>query len=406
MKRPLCGKGTWVWAALFAIASQTLACADAPLTHHVPFVVVDYSPQSSGIFIGSPSLAVLTNGHYVASHDEFGPKSTEHTSAISRIFRSEDRGQNWKQIAKIDGQFWSTLFIQRGVLYLLGTHKHHGNAIIRRSTDGGATWTTPNGPDSGLLRADGEYHCAPVPVLEQAGRLWRAMERRNPPRGWGITYCAGMLSAPVDADLLNRANWTFSNFLAGSTNWLNGNFGGWLEGNAVLAPDGRVLDILRVDTKGYPEKAARVRISPDGTSASFDPTSGFVDFPGGAKKFTIRHDPKSGLYWSLATVVPEQLRTAAKPASVRNTLALVSSADLRDWSIRCYLLHHGDSSKHGFQYVDWLFEGEDLLALCRTAFDDDQGGARNFHDANFLTFHRWQNFRTLTMADSVTASGR
>jgi hypothetical protein len=51
--------------------------------------------------------------------------------------------------------------------------------------------------------------------------------------------------------------------------------------------------------------------------------------------------------------------------------------------------------------VDWQYDGEDLIAVCRTAYDDGQGGARNNHDANFLTFHRWKNFRSLTLADSV-----
>ena len=62
------------------------------------------------------------------------------------------------------------------------------------------------------------------------------------------------------------------------------------------------------------------------------------------------------------------------------------------------LLKHPDSAKHGFQYVDWLFDGADIIAACRTAFDDDEGGAHNFHDANYLTFHRIANFREQTVA--------
>ena len=85
----------------------------------VPGVVIDHSPAASGIYIGSPSLAVLTNGDYVASHDEFGPKSTEHSRALSHIFQSRDRGAHWKKIATIDGAFWSTLFAHRGALYLI-----------------------------------------------------------------------------------------------------------------------------------------------------------------------------------------------------------------------------------------------------------------------------------------------
>ena len=368
----------------------------------VPGVVIDHSPAASGIYIGSPSLAILPYGAYVASHDEFGPKSTEHSRAVSRIFQSRDRGAHWKQIATIDGAFWSTLFTHDGALYLIGPDKHHGNVLIRRSTDGGVTWTSPTNSATGLLRGDGEYHCAPMPVLQHAGRLWRAMEHREPPVAWGINYRAGMLSVPVDADLLDAANWTCSNFLPSDRAWNGGDMGAWLEGNAVVTPAGELVDMLRVQTRSPDEKAAIVRISPDGKTASFDPATGFIRFPGGAKKFTIRYDPQTKRYWSLASIVPDRYR-ANNPGSIRNTLALTSSADPMNWEVRCILLQHPDVARHGFQYVDWLFDGEDIIAACRTAFDDGQGGAHNAHDANFLTFHRFANFRRLTMADSVPA---
>src|SRR5262249_35937009 len=76
----------------------------------VPGVVITHTRAASGIYIGSPSLAVLGNGTYVASHDQFGPKSTEHTSAVTRVFRSTDRGRTWSHLTDIDGAFWSTLF--------------------------------------------------------------------------------------------------------------------------------------------------------------------------------------------------------------------------------------------------------------------------------------------------------
>jgi hypothetical protein len=366
----------------------------------VPGVVVNHSPAVSGLYIGSPSLAILTNGYYVASHDEFGPKSTEHTRAISHIFQSQDRGVQWKKIATIDGAFWSTLFVHRGALYLIGPDKHHGDVLIRRSWDGGVTWTTPTNSTTGRLRTDGQYHCAPVPVIEHAGRLWRAMEWRNPPVAWGVNYRSGMLSVPVDADLLDAANWTCSNFLPSDRDWNGGDMQAWLEGNAVVMPSGELANVLRVQTKSPDEMAAIVRLSRDGKTASFDPATGFIKFPGGAKKFTIRFDPQTKRYWSLASIVREAYRDR-EPGRVRNTLALTTSPDLLNWEVRCILLHHPNVASHGFQYVDWLFDGEDLIAACRTAYDDGQGGAHNNHDANYLTFHRFANFRRLTPADSV-----
>ncbi|MGB5875183.1 MAG: exo-alpha-sialidase, partial [Bacteroidota bacterium] len=66
------------------------------------------------------------------------------------------------------------------------------------------------------------------------------------------------------------------------------------------------------------------------------------------------------------------------------------------WSIRSVVLRSLDVEKTGFQYIDWLFDGEDIIAVSRTAFDDGLGGAHNQHDANFITFHRIEGFRTLS----------
>ncbi len=357
----------------------------------VPGVVIDHSPASSRQYIGSPSLAILPEGGYVASHDFFGPGTSNNQTVL---FASGDQGRTWRRLAQIEGQWWSTLFFHRGALYLIGTSRENGYAVIRRSLDQGQNWTTPKDKHSGLLLGDGKYHCAPVPVIEHRGRLWRAMEDAMGPDGWGHHFNAFMMSVPANADLLQAENWTFSNRLGRNPQWLAGKFGGWLEGNAVVMPNGDLVDLLRVDCKPGPEKAALIHISADGKTATFDPPTGFIDFPGGAKKFTVRPDPRTGLYWSLANYIPEK-HLGPDPGRIRNTLALIQSRDVIHWTVRAIVLSHPDAAKHGFQYVDWLFEGDDLVAVVRMAFDDGLGGAHNQHDANFLTFHRIKNFREL-----------
>ena len=354
-----------------------------------PGIVVAHSPASSRQYIGSPSLALWTNGHYVAAHDLFGPGSTHDTT---RIYSSSDRGNTWRQTSELKGQFWSSLFVHRGALYLLGPDRQDGRVVIRQSFDGGTTWSTPRDSRNGLLMADGKYHCAPMPVIAHQGRLWRAMEKVEGTGGWGKNFRSFMMSIPEGSDLLVATNWTVSSQLGWDASYLGGKFGGWLEGNAVVTPAGGIANVLRVDFRAGPEKAAMIHISPDGKTAAFDPASGFVDFPGGCKKFTIRHDAQSGRYWSLSNFVPETQR-GGNPERTRNTLALVSSADLKAWSVHSIQLHHPDAEHHAFQYVDWLVDGEDLIALSRTAFDDAHGGAARQHDANFLTFHRFPQFR-------------
>ena len=39
------------------------------------------------------------------------------------------------------------------------------------------------------------------------------------------------------------------------------------------------------------------------------------------------------------------------------------------------VLQHPDRARHAFQYVDWQFDGADLIVASRTAFDDGLGGA-------------------------------
>ena len=359
----------------------------------VPGMVIDHLPASSGQFIGSPSLVILTNGDYLASHDIFGPKSGSTDCATTIIFRSPDRGATWHEVARVHCSFWANLFVHRGAAYLMGVEKENGRIVIRRSVDGGVTWTDPGTTATGLLTPTGHFHTAPVPVVEHAGKLWRAFEDADGGTAWGRRYRAGMLSVPVDADLLNATNWIFSNFLPSRTNWLAGGFGGWLEGNAVVTPGGQVVDVLRVDTPGLPEKAAVAEVNDGGRKISFKPATGFVDLPGGAKKFTVRYDEKSIYYWSLASVIWPGNGKAEHPGSIRNSLALIRSRELHRWELRALLLHDPDMKKHGFQYADWQFDGDDLIAVLRTAFDDAEGGAHNYHDANFLTFHRWKNFR-------------
>ena len=202
------------------------------------------------------------------------------------------------------------------------------------------------------------------------------------------------MSAPVDANLMDAANWTTTNRLGRNPDWLGGKFGGWLEGNAVVTKKGELVNILRVDYRPEGGKAALIEIRSDGREAVFHPESGFLDFPGGCKKFTIRFDPVSKFYWSLTNYVPAR-HGGHNAERTRNTLALIRSHDLRRWAVRAIVLYHPDRERHGFQYADWQFDGSDLIAVSRTAFDDGLGGARNQHDANYMTFHRVVGFRTL-----------
>jgi hypothetical protein len=341
----------------------------------VPGTIVTHSPASTEAYIGSPAIVVMPDGSYVASHDFFGPGTNFDEYAV---YRSTDRGSTWTKVAGFIGQWWSSLFLHRGDLYTIGVTCEYGYAVIRKSTDAGSIWTDACDGSSGILTRSNRYHCAPVPVVEHEGRLWRAFEvalGRRP------QWTATIASAPVDADLLDADSWTWADPYHHL--WSGGQ---WIEGNVVVTPEGRPVDVLRANV-GVGDKAAIVQVSDDGTRLSHDRERDLVDMPGGGVKFTIRFDPVSNLYWTLGS-------RQTNPEAKRNTLVLASSPDLRHWTIETTLLHHDDPKFHAFQYVDWVFENDDLIFLSRTAYDDGLGGAHTQHDANYLTFHRISSFRS------------
>lgn len=359
-----------------------------------PGYIICTSPAER-LYTGSPSILVLSNGDYLASHDFFGPKAIENRGlGTTRIFVSKDKGKHWRLRTTIQGQFWSTLFEHKGSVYILGTRGGVNDCVIRRSNDMGQTWTEPKNSETGLLlpkNGNMGYHCAPMPVTFHEGRIWRALEY-TPDKGWG-QFQSLMMSADTSANLLDAKSWTSSNRLAFNTNWQK-EYTCWLEGNAVVSPTNQMVNILRVNFKGD-DIAALTNVSEDGTKISFNPKTGFIDLPGGCKKFSIRYDSVSKRYWSLANYAPIAEKEKAKSMNhtlerTRNTLVLISSEDLIHWKKHFTVLYSPDIKQHGFQYADWTIEKNDIIAAVRTAYGEKTDGS---HDANHITFHRIQDFR-------------
>ena len=380
---------SWGFIFLFAIAfaAHVVAAPEDDAFERPPGTIIATSPDFQTVYVGSPSIAVMPDGTYVASHDWFGT-GIRPTRVV--VYLSKDQGKTWKKQSELLHQHWSNLFVHNGALYILGTLK--GNWVIRRSDDGGLTWTEPKDSKSGLL-LEGRYHTAPCPMLIHNGRIWRAFEKMEKPYEWGTCFRAMMSSAPVEADLLDAGSWTFSNELPYPFDQWPGR--GWLEGNAVLSPEGKVVNVIRVQIEGG-DKAAIINCSDDGKNLSFDPKTSMIDFPGGAVKFTIRYDKTSEKYWSIVSKQKD-------PPATRNFLVLTSSKDLRDWNVETILFRHRDRIQHAWQYIDWIFEGDDnIVYVSRTGWD----GSHNQHDANYLTFHRLEDFRKLDRKDDTPWIGR
>lgn len=377
-----------VFICCLPLSSRCLAGIVQSSDTLLPGIVIHNSPAITHNYVGSPSIVIMPDGTYIASHDYFGNRLSD-----TYVYRSEDRGNSWTQIAELKSLTWATLFNRGNELYLIGIAPKstigYGDFVVRKSLDCGRSWTKPADEKSGLIRC-GFYHCAPVPVVCHEGRYWRAMENMGQDWGWG-PFSALMTSIPCKADLLDAGQWTLSNEIKFCSSWKAGATA-WLEGNAVVAGNGEVKDILRV-AYGPDDVAAMASVSPDGTKLSFNFHTDFIRFPGGAKKFTIRYDKKSRKYWTLSNFVLSKDRHESDNGGIRNTLVLMNSDDLRTWCISDTLLTCDKPELYGFQYADWQFDGNDIIFVSRTAWKDASGNPPRQHDANYLTFHRVRNFR-------------
>ena len=363
-----------------------------------------HQPEQTRTYLGSPSLVRLPDRTLVATHDYFGrgcPRNHEGEEALTSVYRSEDDGRTWTNVTHIMNAYWGTLFVHEDILYHLGVSQQYGSIVIRRSDDGGFTWTHPGDEGKGLLFRGGfyhenpNYHCAPVPVCLHDGRIYRAFEDCDN-AVWGSGFRSCVISAPADSDLLDAANWRMSNKIKFDPAWAPGEWGrlecpGWLEGNVVVGAGGGLWNILRFHSTPLIDKAAMIRINDQGATQSFDPKCGFIDFPGGLSKFTIRYDKILDKYLTISNVSDDPERPCQ-----RNVLSLCASEDLQHWHLVTVLLRdesglEWEASKRltGFQYVDWQFDGDDIIYLVRMAWR----GAHNFHDANRITYHVLRNYR-------------
>ena len=370
------------------------------------FNEIKFQDPKTKTYLGSPSIVRLEDNNLLATHDYFGrgcPKNHEGEEHLTSVYRSDDDGVTWVNLTHVANAYWSSLFKHDGNVYLIGISQQYGSIVIRRSDDGGYTWTHPADEKSGLLFQSGpfreppNYHCAPVPIVQTAGRLYRAFEDCTP-CVWGVGFQSLIISVDADADLLDASNWTMSNKLPFDSAWISQEWGrlerpGWLEGNIVKAPNGEIWNILRLNSLPLWDKAAIVKVSNNGKNITFDSDTGFIDFPGGMTKFTIRFDPATSLYLTLSNNNPDP-----NYPSHRTVLSLHASKDLIHWKHKLTLLKDDSALPYeqsikftGFQYVDWQLDGENIIYVVRTAYD----GAHNFHDANRMTFHRIENYRSV-----------
>ena len=345
--------------------------------------------------ISNVCIAKLSDGSLLAACS--GAKEAEGLS----MFRSTDHGSSWKRYGNFDSavnliENYTNLFVMGNTVYLFGVAAGRDGLRVSRSDDGGLTWTVPDSATTGLILS-GTYHTAQVPCIVANGRIWRACETYNDDDTSKQPF---MISAPEDSNLLDASSWTVTNTITNTSYYIGTDrISSMIEGNAVQAPDGSVVNLIRSNSAASSNYATMLHVT--GTDVlSYDPASDWVAMPGGGKKFTVRYDAKSGLYWSLTNPHTEGdfshagIYSGGLQLSLRrNRLVLISSPDLRTWTQRATVLEDPDPFFHGFQYADWVVDGDDLAVVVRAAYPEVRGLPVRQHDANKFIFVKVKDFR-------------
>lgn len=343
----------------------------------------------SGRSLCSPSFTRLDNGVLLASMDVFAGGEPQN---LTLIYRSDDGGETWHYVTDLFPCYWATLFTHKGRLYMQACSTEYGDILIGESKDEGLTWTKPVRlfVGSSSNRAAG-WQRTPMPILRHAGRLWVSTDYGAWAEGG---HSVGVLSIGEDDDLLLSENWTCTELIAYNPAWPGapkGKSSGLLEGNMVVDRDGNLLDIMRIGLIGCePSHGVAVALKADAD----DPEKAlefhaFVNIPSGSNSKThMLYDKVSDRYIAIGNVCVNP-----ETPGQRNVLALQYSKDLYHWEVADLLLDYREESPKevGFQYIYFMFDGDDILYLSRTSLN----GARNFHDANYSVMHRVKNFRAL-----------
>ncbi len=332
------------------------------------------------VYTASPSIVVLADGGYLIACNEFGHGSTAATSGITHLYRSDDRGASWQRVATLSDMKRGSLWLHPdGSLYLLGFRAAPGDILIRRSVDGGHTWTQPQNEYSGLLRR-GTFGGTPNRPAIHDDRIWFAIGGRR------------MISAPIEADPLQADAWT----LTPAARIRGGPVGENLTiTEAQIVASDTIPPVLLPKVGGHPYTIL-IRSGDSPEEVRNPATEDWVQLPGGEKKFAAAWDPVSGYFIALTNpVLPQYADSGWPPSLIRNVGALLYSRDLREWQMAHIFIRSPHVDYEAFQYFSFDFDGDDLIIASRTALQIENRKPPRGHDSNLITFHRIAGFRGL-----------
>lgn len=376
-------KRLWIIALICQIANN-FAYANV-VGYTGPGVAIDHQDTPyvfysvvARIFIADPEILVLPTGGYIASHDLAGEDSDVNTT----LFISTDKGANWQSFGNFTNLSNTSFFLHDDALWIFG--KSGGKLTMQKSTDNGTNWT------ASVTTKGGPF--TPHNPAVWGGRLW-------------CTGKTAAISAAEGSDLLLSDSWVKSNDIISTNHPEWRSEGESIEESQVLASPTYGINLLaRVNDHSY---GALFRVATNGTAITFDSNNDFVALPGGDKKFGATYDAESDKFIVISNpILPGDYRSDIAPNMIRNTAAVITSRDMRNWKVEKIFLHSNDIERDGFGYHNFDFDGDDLVTVARTAFQiPGTTNPRRAHDSNLITFHRIPDFRNLVPDQYLTCSG-
>ena len=346
------------------------------LTHYSPEICVTEENGKEVIYVSYESCMAIEMG-------------TEYDN-VTYLKRSTDGGATWTLLGSVADMRWGTIFELDGVIYVIGTARSSSKAMMIRYTPAHDRFESKR---MEISLGSG----APCSVVIANGRVWRAT--------------SNVSSAPADSDLFDESVWistekastvlTLQDFIRITGTSVADKITDWslTEGNIVVSPEGKIYAMFRINAKPQCGYTAILEVSQNGTSLKQLPNNNsVVSFPTTGSKYTIKYDEKTQCYIAITSLPSNNNQTTWWACNVRNVAALVVSKDLINWTVvdtllvdRAVVNETVSRVSHAYQYVDFDFSGDDLRIIVREA----TGESYHFHDGKYITMYTVSDYAKL-----------
>lgn len=346
--------------------------------------------------------------------------SEERRATQSRVHlvRSTDQGRTWQPASELP--YYSAIpFVHAGRLYLFanlgGTRYRNNDLLLLRSDDGGKTWSEP------VTLFKGHYWNCHTGIVVKNNTLYAATDNLGLGSSYGSVVDlkkdarrgSCVVAGDLTRDLMDPAAWRISNTvplkpipreLVAPKYAANNNGDLYLEPNVI-----EVAGKLRVLATVKPSRqtSANLGVVMDLTDTEGKLELSFAQYfsmPGGLLKYCVIWDEPSKMFWATANLVVdsqgvfdwwekgnERGNYWGTGGNDRRTLMLQYSLDGINW-IQAGCIAQAPKISQSFMYARPVVDGDDLAVISRSSVN-----APNQHDADYATFHRVKNFRSLAL---------